>query len=221
MQLKSFHTFLIIWGYTDIIEGVIMKEVFLSNSINLITEYNKNYTEEDIEKIKYGLEGLYLTITKLIIIFIIAIILGFFKELLLVLLFFNIIRFPAFGIHADKSSTCLLCSIILILGLTYIMINININFYTKIIFSIICFINYILFAPADTPKRPLTNIRKRKYRKLCSCICALIYIIAINTIKDMTLSNIILTALIIEALLINPLIYKALGIPFNNYKKIA
>ena len=109
-----------------------MKEVFLSNSVELITQYNNNYTDEDIEKIKYGLEGLYLTVSKLIVIFLIAIVLGFFKELLLVLLFFNIIRFPAFGVHADKSSTCLITSMVLILGLTYLMINISVNINIKL-----------------------------------------------------------------------------------------
>lgn len=197
-----------------------MKEVFLSNSVDFILKYNKDYTEEQIEKIKYGLEGLYLTTTKLIIILVIALIFGFFKELLLVLLFFNIIRYPAFGFHADKSSTCLIASTILILGLTYIMINISINLNIKVIISVICLINYLLFAPADTPKRPLTNQKKRKYRKIASCICAIIYIIAIIKVTNMKFSNIILTALIIEALLINPLMYKILGIPFNNYKKI-
>ena len=47
---------------------VTMKEKFLNDSINLITRYNNTYTEDDIDKIKYGLEGLYLTVTKLIII---------------------------------------------------------------------------------------------------------------------------------------------------------
>jgi len=36
----------------------------------------------------------------------------------------------------------------------------------------------------------------------------------------MMFSNIILTALILEAILINPLMYKLMGMPYNNYKKI-
>ena len=195
-----------------------MKEVFLNNSINFITKYNPNYTEDDIEKIKYGLEGLYLTLTKLIIILLLSAILNITKEIILVLLFLNIIRYPAFGVHADKSSICLITSIIFILGLPYILINIKINIYTKIIISILCFINYLLFAPADTIKRPLTNKKKRKYRKIASCILASIYIVLIFTLKSNTLINTILAALIIEAIMINPLTYKLLGMPYRNYK---
>ena len=197
-----------------------MKELFLKKSVDFITKYNKNHTEEDIEKIKYGLEGLYLTITKLVIIFLIAIIFNFFKELVIMLVFFNIIRFPAFGFHADKSITCLIISTTILLGLTYLMINISLNITSKVLISILCFTDYILYAPADTVKRPLTNKKKRKYRKIASCICALIYIVMIIIIKDMIISNLILTALIIEGIMINPMFYKMFGMPFNNYKKM-
>lgn len=197
-----------------------MKEVFLTNSVKFITKYNKNYSEDDLDKIKYGLEGLYLTFTKLVIIALISLILGIFKEVVLVLIFLNIIRYPAFGVHADKSITCLITSILTIVGMTFIIINTPINVLSKSIISFLCFIDYLLFAPADTVKRPLTNAKKRKYRKIASCILSIIYIILIFIIKDELISNIILTALIIEAFMINPYIYKLLGMPYNNYKKI-
>ena len=46
-----------------------MKKNFLDKSISFITKYKK-YSKKDIEKLEYGLEGLYLTITKAIIIII-------------------------------------------------------------------------------------------------------------------------------------------------------
>ena len=45
-----------------------MKNLFLNNSISFLKKYN-DYSEEEIEKLMYGLEGLYLTITKLVIIY--------------------------------------------------------------------------------------------------------------------------------------------------------
>lgn len=196
-----------------------MKELFLSNSLNLITKYNNHYTEEDIEKLKYGLEGLYLTITKLIIIILISLILGIFKDIVILLIFFNIIRYPAFGMHANNSSTCLFLSTLLIIGLTLLITTYKINLIIKIIISIASFISYPIFAPADTPKRPLTNKNKRKYRRLFACIIATIYMILIFTLKNESISNLIMLALFIEALLLNPLIYKTFNIPYNNYKK--
>ena len=50
-----------------------MKSFFINNSIKIITNYNKNYNQEELEKLKYGLEGIYLTITKTIIIILLGI----------------------------------------------------------------------------------------------------------------------------------------------------
>lgn len=194
-----------------------MKEVFLNNSINLIKKYN-TYNETDIEKIRYGLEGIYLTITKLIVILVLSIIFNIFKEIILVLVFLNIIRYPAFGVHADKSSICLITSILLIFGLTLLISKIYISNTIKIILCIICTMDYLIFAPADTIKRPLTNAKKRKYRKIASVILSVVYSIAILLINTRIISNTLLISLVIEAIMINPLTYKALKMPYNNYK---
>lgn len=195
-----------------------MKQSFLENSIKLITTYNTSYSDDDIEKLKYGLEGLYLTITKTVILIIIAIILGILKETIILLVLFNIIRYPAFGFHADNSTTCLLFSSALFIGLPFLILNINITFPIKLIICILCFVSFLLFAPADTPKRPLTNERKRHIRKIFSVIIAIIYTISLFLIQDIIISKMILTALIIETIMINPITYKIFKQQYNNYK---
>lgn len=195
-----------------------MKQAFLNHSIKWITTYNPSYGEEEIEKLKYGLEGLYLTITKLVIIFLLSILLGIFKEMLIVLVLFNIIRYPAFGFHANNSVTCLLFSAVLFIGLPYLMTHIQLTLFTKLLLCGICLLHYIIFAPADTPKRPLTNVKKRQIRKLASIAIAIIYILVIVFLKENSLSQLILTALIIESIMINPLTYKLFHQSFHNYK---
>lgn len=88
-----------------------MKEKFLNNSISKIKKKNPNFSEEKLEEIAYGLEAIYLTVTKIVIIFILAFILGIFKDMLIIMIFYNIIRTTAFGMHAKKSSHCLIISI--------------------------------------------------------------------------------------------------------------
>ena len=85
-----------------------MKEAFLNHTMNFIASNQENLNKEEREKLHYGLEGLYMTITKLIVIFLIAFLLGFIKEF--------IIRSPGFGFHASKSIACLIPSTLLILG---------------------------------------------------------------------------------------------------------
>ena len=67
-----------------------LKELFLNSTINFLKKYN-SYTDNELVKLKYGLEGLYLTITKVFIIIIVAILLNVFVEVLITLLLFNII----------------------------------------------------------------------------------------------------------------------------------
>ena len=112
-----------------------MKTFIINKCINYIKK-NTDYEETKIKEIEYGLVGIYLTISKTIVVSIIAIILGIFKEMLIFMIFFNILRTSAFGLHATKSWMCLLSSIIMFIGFPLICINIHINIYIKIKFTI-------------------------------------------------------------------------------------
>ena len=57
-----------------------MRKIIIGNCINFIKKYHPEYDEEKVSIIKYGLESIYIMITKLIFIFALAIILKIFKE---------------------------------------------------------------------------------------------------------------------------------------------
>lgn len=124
-----------------------MKKLILEKCMNLITTYNKDLSEKDKDKIKYGLEGLYLTITKLIFIIIISIILGIFKEVILLLLTFNGIRLTAFGVHAKRSIDCLISSSLFFILTPYICINLTIPILIKEIMFIPLVVMIGILAP--------------------------------------------------------------------------
>ena len=197
-----------------------MKEVFLNHTMNFIASNQKDLNQEDKEKLAYGLEGLYMSITKLVIIFLIAFLLGFIKEFIITLIFFNIIRFPGFGFHASKSVVCLIASTLLILGLPYLFTNIEVSLTIKIILCIVSVITFIICAPADTWKRPLTNKKKRIIRKVVACSLAVIYSILIIVFNGYEISNLLMAALLIETILISPIMYLIFKEPYRNYKKV-
>ncbi len=195
-----------------------MKKVFLNTCLKVITNNDPSIDSVKLDEIRYGLEGLYLTVTKTIVIFILTFILGIFKEMLIMLIIFNILRKTGFGIHAKKSWQCWISSLSIFVILPYtaklIIIPINI----KIILSIISIIVMFLYAPADTYKRPLINKKKRLIWKTlstinCSIMCAILIIL-----KDSTLSNLLLFGIYTEVALINPITYKIFKLPYNNYK---
>ena len=75
---------------------------YLINFTLKFIKNNSNYSDEEMLKIQYGMEGILLTVTKMIVVIIIGLIFKFLNVLLLTLIFFNILRFFAFGLHAKK-----------------------------------------------------------------------------------------------------------------------
>ena len=195
-----------------------MKEKFLNNSISKIKKKNPNFSEEKLEEIAYGLEAIYLTVTKIVIIFILAFILGIFKDMLIIMIFYNIIRTTAFGMHAKKSSHCLIISILFFIGGALIAKYVDIPSYIKISLCCLLFICLIKYAPADTYKRPLLNARKRKIYKIFTLINGIIYLILIVVFRDSAISNYLFLGLLEATLMIHPLIYRMFQLPYNNYK---
>lgn len=192
-----------------------MKEKFLNSCINFITKYN-NYTDKDIKKLRYGLEGIYLTLTKTIIILLLSLVLKIFFEVIIVIVLFNIIRYFGFGFHADKSWQCLLMSIFNFIIIPYILLSININFYLNILISVVCIVSFILWAPADTVKRPLKDKKKRLIRKIVTTTIGILF--SIFSIFLINYRAIILSALIIQFIVVCPLTYLIMNQSFNNYK---
>lgn len=194
-----------------------MKKKFLQSAIHLIIK-NGEYTDEQIEIIQYGLEGIYLTITKMIILFALAILLDCVLEFVLLLITFNIIRSQAFGIHASKSIYCLITSTIMFIGGALICKYYFIPSWIAIILAIVCDICLLLYAPADTYKRPLVNEKKRKRFKILSVSLGIIYTILIIVFRDYSIVNYLLLGMIEAVIMILPFTYKAFRLPYNNYK---
>lgn len=195
-----------------------MKKLIINKCMDLVTTYNKDLSQRDIDKIKYGLEGLYLTITKLIFIIIVSIILGIWKETLLLILIFNGIRLTGFGVHAKRSIDCLISSTLFFILFPILCIKLTIPLIVKIILFIPLTVLIGIFAPADTEKRPLINKKKRKIYKILSIIISIIYMTIAIVIKDNTLSNCFIFAIIIQIIIMLPITYKIFGVSYNNYK---
>lgn len=195
-----------------------MKKLIINKCMEFVTTYNKDLSQRDIDKIKYGLEGLYLTITKLIFIIIVSIILGIWKETLLLILIFNGIRLTAFGVHAKRSIDCLISSTLFFILFPIICIKLSIPLIVKIILFIPLTVLIGIFAPADTEKRPLINKKKRKIYKILSIIISIIYMTIAIVIKNNILSNCFIFAIVIQIIIMLPITYKIFGVSYNNYK---
>lgn len=193
-----------------------MKEKFIASVVNL-AKRKKEYTEEEVAIMRYALEGIYLTFTKILVITLIAALLGLFKEYIWFVLLYTPIRSVSFGWHANTTKECWVVSILAFILIPYIFSIITINEITKIILLTFSILGFALYSPADTKKRPIVNKKRRLLFKVVSLIITLVY--CCYSFKHSNLiSNLMIASLLYQSLLINPLIYKITHQEFNNYK---
>lgn len=194
-----------------------MKDVFIKSLMKKLEE-TKKYNAIELEKIKYGLESIYLTITKLIIILLVSYYLDCLRESVIFLLFYNAIRATSFGLHASKSWICLLSSLIIFVVIPIICNYIIIPFNFKILLGIILTLWFYKYSPADTKKRPIINKNRRTIYKIISVFIVILFTVSSLMINNNFVSNCLLISLIIQAFIISPYIYTLFNFPYNNYK---
>lgn len=194
-----------------------MKKYVVNGCYNFVLSAYPDYDDLTKDKLKYGLESIYILITKMIFIFIVAAILDVFKEVIIFLCLYNLIRMPSFGLHATKSWMCLVSS-----TLIFILVPIFCNTYIipiniKTLLGIITTTLVIKNAPADTYKRPIVNKKRRLTYKIISTIVSIILSILSIIIEDNFLSNACILALVVQCFMISPYIYRLFKLPYNNY----
>ena len=193
-----------------------MKNIILNSIIRNIKKYY-SYDEIKIKEIRYGLESLYVSITKIIVIFIISYFINTVSDLLLLFLTFGILRITGFGVHAKKSIHCWFTSIPLFEIVPYIIKNIYINDCLITLLSIISILLLAIYAPADTEKRPLINSKKRIVYKVLTIIISIIYYIIIIHSQKNYINKLLFFSILIESILVLPITYKLLGVKYKNY----
>jgi len=194
-----------------------MRNVVMKYCINFIRE-TTNYDNNKLAIIQYGLEGIYITITKTIIIFFVAFLLGIAKELFIFMLFYTAIRMPSFGLHATKSWICLVGSALIFLSATYLSKFLILTLNIKCLLGILGIIFIFKNAPADTEKRPIVSKKRReKYKFVSTCLAILMVFLSV-VIKNNFIANALLFSLYIQNFMISPSGYKLFHLPYDNYK---
>lgn len=196
-----------------------IKKNIINGCMKSIKNYYPNYNKEQLERIQYGLESIYLSLTKVVVIIMLAIIFNILKETIIVLLLFNVLRTTGFGLHATKSWGCWISSIPTFIGIPLICKYVQLPQYLLIGISAISLISFIFFAPADTEKRPLIRKKRRIIYKTLTIIFGIIYLILTILLENNFFRTALSLTALIEAILICPLTYKLFKLPYNNYKK--
>ena len=195
-----------------------MKNKILDYIINIIKKYY-NYNDLKLKEIRYGLESIYLSIFKIIVIFIISYFIHAIKELCIFLLFYYPIRITGFGLHTKKSIHCWIASLTTFTLIPYLIKTMIIQKNIIISIIVLLIVLIIMYAPADTEKRPLINPKKRIIYKILTLFISVVYLLIIIFTKNNYLINVLLFAVLLETLLILPISYKLFGLKYANYKR--
>lgn len=192
----------------------------LSNKCLNFIKDNTSISKEDLEKIHYGIQVILLTISKDILLFTTAYLLGILKYTIIAVIVFGILRTFASGVHASSTLQCIIFGYTFFLGNVYLSLNLSLNTILKSIIFAISLILIILYAPADTEERPLVSKKSRRILKIKSIIVVIVFYISTLLIKTDVYCNLITFSILEESFVITPIVYKLLGKKHNNYKNI-
>ena len=198
--------------------------MFISKTLSTkCTNFIKNNTstsEEDLEKIHYGLLVIMTTIFKSILLFATAYLLGILKYTFFAFMVFSVIRTFACGTHANSTLQCITVNYILFLGNVYLSLNLPVSIFMQSIIFTVSFILVLLYAPADTEERPLVSKKLRNALKIKSIVVIVIFYISILLIKNNIYTNLITYSILEGSLVITPIVYKLFNKKFDNYKNV-
>jgi len=186
-----------------------MRDKVVDKIMLQIKDNNKDLDNVKYAEIRYGLQAIYTLVTKTFVIFFLAIILNIFYEFILFFVFYSILRSVGYGTHANSNLSCWIFSTLFLIGIPLVFSNIVIPLYVKIFLWILFFINFIIFAPADTKKKPMINKKRKLKFKIILLLFSLLYLVLL--LKFNGLSNYILSAMLLESILVNPIGYLIMG----------
>lgn len=184
----------------------------LSNKItNALTQSMKDVDEEKAEVINYGLNILIYQVLLTGIIFVLALITGIFKYVLISVVVYASIRIFAGGAHARTRIQCSISSIFTFMLIP--VVSMYLQFDSLIPAVVIFAINLVavyIYAPADTLERPIISkqIRTRQKVKSIVLVTAIFIVSLVVRHFDILMYNIVVITSLFPSFMLTPMAYK-------------
>jgi len=180
---------------------------------------NKTLSALEEVRIKYGIQMLYLGLSKLVVLIFAALLIGDLLATLIAVASFNVIRSAAFGVHAKSTKQCFIFSFIGFVALPKIMLMLSIAPSVLVVISIAIPVLLYLYAPSDTEKRPLLGSKRRRQLKLTATKRGIMIVFLIFFIPSITFKISLLVGAMVQVILNLPVTYKLLNERRNNYEE--
>ena len=160
------------------------------------------------EECKYGLLAIYMNTWKTIVLIILTLIFGIWRQVALFAVAYIGLRLVSHGLHLKSAIACTLLGLTYYMGISSLAMIITIPVHLQAGLWIACFILFALYAPAATKKRPIFP-REKRVKKIASFI-VLAVLAAVSYILTGDVANIFLAAVLCQTVNVLPISYKIL-----------
>jgi len=170
----------------------------------------KNDETANQEVLSYGFQLLLMAFITYAVVLISAYLLGVFKEMLIAIATYILMRTTIGGCHANSRTVCLITYSAILYSSIFLADALILSWYVILVLYFINVILLFLYAPGDTIQQPI--VQRRFIRKILglvflSCLFALSLVF-----QDMRIeTNILLFVSTATCILLHPYIYKAYG----------
>ncbi len=202
--------------YNNRLRIIDLNEIIALNVSKHLIRYG-SIDEYDNEYIYLGVYLISSLITKSCLLLVTSIILSLTEKVFIMAVIFLLIRFFSSGLHMKSSISCTITSLVFYLGGSFIADRISLSNEICLVFLLILGSIIVRYSPADTEKRPILGVDKRKALQIKSGI-AVVTIIIINILLG---SNIVfkLTTVVylFQMISVIPITYRIMNENYNNY----
>lgn len=179
--------------------------------------YN-HWQGKELRKLELGLEIFLINVSKIIIIYSLAALLGSLWQTLLVHCAFAVVKRYSFGLHALNSTVCTVVSCLVFVFVPILLSGLGLsNVGVVIVFGVVIFTLY-MYAPADTKARPLIGKKLRETLKRKAVICGVGLMVTALLIPDESVKLLLAVGAIFQIVMILPFAYKILKRSGKNYE---
>jgi len=187
----------------------------LANRLNRYLGRN----ESELKKMVLGMEILLVNVSKMIVIYLLAILVGAVVQTAILQAGYVLIKRFSFGLHALNSTVCAAVSCFMFVVAPWLLMGVgvgNVVVFTVFIPVLFCLLK---FAPADTKARPLIGsiLRARLKKKAVGCGVALMAITLL--IPSYEIKFLLTLGAVYQCIAILPLTYRLLKRSERNYEK--
>lgn len=169
---------------------------------------NVGLSAEEHEIMKYGLKVLYTNIGKTIVLVLFTILLGIFKETAILFGSFLLVRATGFGVHSNHTTKCTIVGLIQFVGSTYIaMFCMPFSIITSIVLYVLSMSIFVIWAPVETLKRPISNKRKKIFKGITLLSTSILFFIS-QGLGEVLYRNLLIMGFFVEAITMLPPIRK-------------